>query len=77
VAFGPKDRPDGPAAQRNDKEVESCPRIRIGRVLPVMVLVALLSAVMATSAFSATSVVKHRTASSVAGKKKAKKIKKA
>jgi hypothetical protein len=41
-----------------------------------MVLVALLGAVMATSAFAATSIVKHSTASSVAGKKKHKKAKK-
>src|SRR3954452_10894378 len=48
-------------------------RLRIGRVVPVTVLVALLSTVMATSAFAATSVVKHRPASSVAGQYMAKK----
>jgi hypothetical protein len=32
------------------------------RVVPVVVLVAILGAVMATSAFAATSIVKHGTA---------------
>ena len=56
-------------------------KLRSARVVPVMVLVALLGAVMATSSFAATTTVKHGTVSAVSkakkkGKKKAKKTKK-
>ena len=50
-------------------------KLRSARVVPVMVLVALLGAVMATSSFAATTTVKHGTVSAVskAKNKKAKK----